>query len=179
MRAQHALDAIGSDEHARIAVEVRAGVVAIERQAMVAQVIAVAAIGIVALKPPLEQQHMLAGLGEHTCRDAAACTGTDDDHVIVERAGEGLRRLSVASCRPGRPLGQAVLVAKHPPRRSIRVTAIIRIGIDALGHQFAEFAEPPGRAEASESGVLFCVGAAGEVSRQRAEIGGNRRAQLG
>ena len=75
--------AVGIDQDARVAVDVGTGIVAVGREALVSQVVAVAETGVGLLRSALQQQHTAPGLGQHGGGDQAARAGADDDAVIV------------------------------------------------------------------------------------------------
>ena len=72
-----------STSDARVAVDVGTGIVAVGREALVSQMVAVAEAGVGFLRSALQQEHAAAGLGQHRGGDQAACAGADDDAVIV------------------------------------------------------------------------------------------------
>ena len=81
MWAERALVAIQIHEHARIALQARAGVVPVARVAVVAQVVARDVLE-GELAPALDEQHGLARLGQHTGRDPATGPSAHDDDVV-------------------------------------------------------------------------------------------------
>ncbi len=78
-RAHHAR---GLD-HPRVAGDLRTGVVTIERQTLVAQMIAVPGAGIGEVLAAFEQQYSSAGFGQPRGNDRAGRTRADDDAVIA------------------------------------------------------------------------------------------------
>ena len=144
VRRDDALAAVGGDRDPRVAGHRRAGVDTVGREPLIAQVVAVAAVGIGAPRPALDDEHPFARLGEHARRDPAPCPGADDDHVIIGAAvdvsaGAFVRR---DLRRTVRPLGQAVGVADHRPARRVLVAAVAGIGVNALRSQPDECDEP-------------------------------------
>ena len=122
---------------------------------------------------------MLAGFGEHSGSDTATGAGSNDDHVIVERAGERLRRLPVAPGRASRTFRQTVLVADHPPRCRAVITAIAGVGEHAFRDQFAQLTEPRRAVERGKRGVLVDIGEIDEARRQVDQAGRDGGSQLG
>src|SRR5262249_10300497 len=85
VRADHPLRPVGVDKHARVALKVGAGVVAITAEAVVAQVVARnVVIGQVA--PALDQQYAFAGPGKPAGSPPPAGACPDDNCVISGHA---------------------------------------------------------------------------------------------
>ena len=102
----------------------------------------------------LEQQHVVSSLGQHGSSHTSTRTRTDDDRVIVERAGMGARGWRGSLWRARRSLGQAVAIVEHGPGRCVRIAAIAGIGIDAFGHQFRQQGQPVLAFVSGQQGVL-------------------------
>ncbi len=84
-------------QHARVAVERRAGVVAVLREAVVAQVVAPLPRERVPAAP-FEQQDALPRLGEDARRHPAARARADDDDVVVRHAAPLAPQLGGGTC---------------------------------------------------------------------------------
>jgi hypothetical protein len=72
------------DEDARVAFRIRAAVVRVPGEAMVAQMVT-SDIGEGDVAPAFENQHPLARLGEHGRRNPATGTRPDDDRVVAHQ----------------------------------------------------------------------------------------------
>ena len=70
------------DKHPGVALERRAGVVPVLREAVVAEVIAVPVVRIAQFAPALEQQHGLSRLRQPARHHPAGRTRADDDDVV-------------------------------------------------------------------------------------------------
>ena len=173
MRPNDLLDAVDVDDHARIAVEIRSGVVAVEGQSVIAQMVAVAAVGIVAAEAAFEQQHPLAAIREHAGGNAAAGARSDDHHVEIEVVGHRGGRLPSRRGGSVRAFRQSVLIADHAPGRGARIAAIVGIGVDVLGDEFGQKLEPGLRLARTQDCLLRLGGAFDEIGRQGVEAGGD------
>ena len=173
------LDTIRRHHDARPIVGRGAGIVAIDRVAVIAQMVAMAAIGIGQPLATLDQQHLPASEGELAGDHTAAGARADHDGVVAA-AEIGLRPgWNAALGRTVGPFGQAVLIADFRPRPCAGISAIARIGIDRLGGPLGEGGEPGAVLNLGEGGIEIGVIACGDVDprRQRGDAGFDPAAQ--